>query len=97
MIKFENNHVDSYHNQDYYCLLAYIDNRLVGYIDYSTYKNKIYIGIIKVNQDKRRQGIATELYKRLKYFYPKIKIVRGLITEDGEKFFNYFDKKVLTK
>ena len=64
--------VETNFNNNPYCkYIAYIDKELVGYIYYSLIFDRLAIDYIFVKEDKRRKGIATELFNYLlKYNLP---------------------------
>ena len=61
--------VETNFNNNPYCkYIAYIDKELVGYIYYSLIFDRLEIDYIFVKEDKRRKGIATELFNYLFIF-----------------------------
>lgn len=92
---FENLHLGVTGDQHNYTLLARDEkNRVVGKIDYADYQDTIYINIIEVAKDVRRQGIAVMLMKWLQKEtgkrYREIKL--GMMSGEGAKLKKYLDK-----
>jgi ribosomal protein S18 acetylase RimI-like enzyme len=55
-----------HHNQQTDCVLkAYLDDRLVGYLSYAVFEGDSHIQHVEVAKDMHRQGIATQLFRRL--------------------------------
>ena len=66
-------------------LTMYNDNdELIGYLEYSVYADKPYINMIEVKQESKKQGIATELLRKLQSMFSGIEIDWGMMTDDGE-------------
>lgn len=79
-----NNHVDHHSGQDDYEIVAYKGEDVMGYLSYTDYEGDIQIEMVQVRSTHQRQGIATELYKKLTSLYPDKTIESSYRTEDGE-------------
>jgi hypothetical protein len=68
-------------------VVCYYNNKLVGSIDIqiNNGQEEIYIDMIKVEPDYRRQGIATQMFNYLKSEYPEYYVDWGYTTTDGTK------------
>jgi len=92
---FDNIHLGVTGDQHNYTLLARDEyNKVVGKIDYSDYQDNIYINIIEVRKDVRRQGIAVMLMKWLlketKKRYRDLHL--GMMSKEGAELKRYLDK-----
>jgi GNAT superfamily N-acetyltransferase len=86
-VTFENVHIDFHHDQHDYELRAIILGKVVGYIRYVVYQDEVHLSMIKVHEDYRRKGIATQLVKHLQKMFPNTEIQKGSMTDDGSKLF----------
>jgi GNAT superfamily N-acetyltransferase len=84
-LTFENNHINFHNAQNDYNLLAKLNGKSVGMIEYSEYMDEIYINHIVVSPNLRRQGIATQMIEELKRLYPSEPIHWGIMSEEGSK------------
>lgn len=64
------------------------DGTLVGYLDYSEWKDYVTIKMIEVSQDYRGKGIGKKLVYDLQKRYPDTEIEWGSLTSDGAKLKN---------
>lgn len=64
------------------------DGTLVGYLDYSEWKDYVTIKMIEVSQDHRGKGIGKKLVYDLQKRYPDTEIDWGSLTSDGAKLKN---------
>lgn len=78
---------DSYSGWVSGAVVCYYNNKLVGSIDIqiNNDQEEIYIDMIKVEPDYRRQGIATQMFNYLKSEYPEYYVDWGYTTTDGTK------------
>ena len=84
-LTFENNHINFHNAQNDYNLLAKMDGKSVGIIEYSEYMDEIYINNMVVSPNLRRQGIATQMIEELKRLYSGQPIHWGIMSEEGSK------------
>ena len=59
-----------------------VTTKAVGYISYSIFDGEINIKMIEANP--KRQGIGTQLYRKLKALHPGMKVNHGMATDEGE-------------
>ena len=81
-------HIDYYSGQHNWQLVMYIpgeekENKLVGYLDYSEFKDQIYIDMIKIEEEFQGLGYGKDLVRFLINKYSGKKINWGLMTSDG--------------
>ena len=64
---------------------AILDNKVIGTIDFrlSNKEKEFYILMIKVDEDYRRQGIATAMLNYARKKYSDYYVEWGYVTEDG--------------
>ena len=94
-IKFWNDCYDS-HSEESFCRIIAEDKitgEIIGYIDYSIYENEIDIKTIEVINKYKRQGIGTQMIHFLKNENPNMKIITGLVTEEGYPFIQSLKQK----
>ena len=62
--------------------------KTIGKVDFSEYGGNVYVKMVEVTPEFRRQGIATKMYDRIKQEYPKAKIERfgDMSTDEGAAF-----------
>lgn len=92
-LTFEHIHED-YHNEQHDYVLAAKDastGKPVGMIEYSLFRENIYINNMLVKQDMRRLGIGTQMVEDLKREYPQSKINWGMRTEEGSALYDSID------
>lgn len=85
----------SYHGQIDLVLIATLGNLEVGSVEYSVYKDKPYIQMIRVPEAQRRKGYATQLILELQRQFPEVEINFGGLTEDGKHFYDSLPKKTV--
>lgn len=64
------------------------DGTLVGYLDYSEWKDYVTIKMIEVSSEHRGKGIGKKLVYDLQKRYPDTEIEWGSLTSDGAKLKN---------
>ena len=82
-IRFENLHIDFHNDQHVYKLKAYINNKLVGFVDYHLYRGEVFIDLIESLLPKHNIGPSMMKYLADKYGYENIE--RTHFTEAGMK------------
>lgn len=82
-IRFENLHIDAHNDQHVYKLKAYINDKLVGYVDYHEYRGEIFIDMIESLLPKHNVGSSMMKHLADKYGYENIE--RTHFTEAGIK------------
>lgn len=81
---------DSYGGWAQGAIVCYYEQTLLGSIDIQVNddEQEIYINMIEVNPEYRRQGIATRMFDYLKFEFPNFYVEWGFTTADGEKLRN---------
>lgn len=85
-IKIENLHIDFRHGEHIYNLVAKINNKVIGKLNYGVYDEEPNVKMIEVDGGWLRMGVATTLLKKLQSLYPEQEIDLGSSTEEGGKF-----------
>lgn len=83
---------DYHSGQSYMTAYAKLDGETVGWCDYSIYDNKVYIDMLEVDKEYQRKGIATGLMNFIKKENEGKKIIPGMATDDGDKFWKAYTK-----
>lgn len=91
-IKIETHTLNAYSGQTDMIKQAIKNNKAVGYLQYAVYEDEPYIQLIKVDENYRRQGIATMLLKDLQKDFPNTNINVGMMTEEGKQLFGKVSK-----
>ncbi|KAA6446937.1 GNAT family N-acetyltransferase [Bacillus swezeyi] len=102
---FENHHIDTYGSQPncehkyilYAAMSDDIEKRVIGYVDYTVWQNKVFIDYIEVKESMRRRGVGTQLYRKLlelnkEYSYERA----GFYTPEGAALRDWFEKEYLS-
>ena len=84
---------DYYSGQSYMSAYAKLNGKVVGWCDYSIYQNKVYIDMLEVDEEYKRKGIATGLMDYIKQENEGKKIIPGMSTDAGDKFWKSYTKK----
>ena len=79
------------HGQTDCIIRAYFDDQPVGYLKYAIFEGNTYVQYVEVPEEMRRQGIATQLYEKLKEV-AEGKIIHTNQTPDGESWVNSLQK-----
>ena len=95
MIKFEDSVIDVYGEEKYKLLTINVDNKTVGYIDYSVFEDNPYIKYIEVKDEYRRKGYGKKLVEKLQSLYPDSEIGFGMMTDDGSKLYKSLKKEII--
>ena len=95
MIKFEDSVIDVYGEEKYKLLTINVDNKTVGYIDYSVFEENPYIKYIEVKDEYRRKGYGKKLIEKLQSLYPDSEIDFGMMTDDGSKLYKSLKKEII--
>lgn len=82
--------IDSYGGWLQGVVYYYDGDDVVGYVNYQLNNNKheIYIDMIKVDDNYKRQGIATKMLYGLRDQYKDYYVDWGMTTPDGTKLYN---------
>jgi len=84
---------DYHSGQSYMTAYAKIGKEIVGYCDYSIYRDKVYIEMIEVEEKFQRKGIATGLMDFIKQENKDKDIIPGMATDAGHKFWKAYQKR----
>lgn len=84
-LSFKDESTGYHHNQTDMSLYALLDNKVVGYIDYSIYDGTPSVRMIEVDDDYKRHGYAREMLRNLQSKFPDTEIDLGMLTDDGYK------------
>jgi ribosomal protein S18 acetylase RimI-like enzyme len=79
-------HVNSYSGQDNYEIGVYIDDNIIGVIEYTTFEGELTISNITVLPKYRRRGVGSRLVQMMKDKHPTYKYKPSMKTADGAKF-----------
>lgn len=86
-IRYEIEHIDSYDGQHNYELGMYINNDIVGLVEYVLYDGEMTISNIVVRPEFRRKGYASRMMQYLKEKYKgEYEYVPSMKTPDGSEF-----------
>ncbi len=91
-IKIETHTLNAYSGQTDMIKQAIKGDKVVGFLQYAVYEDEPYIQLIKVDENYRRQGIATSLLKDLQHDFPRTSINTGMMTEEGKMLFSKVSK-----
>lgn len=98
---FENTHIDYIGNGEnkFRIYVAFKDDpqlKVIGYLDYSTVDNDLYVDMIEVVDKYRGQGIGKELYRRLFDINSDMNFMKaGYYTEAGSHIRKWFESEIL--
>jgi GNAT superfamily N-acetyltransferase len=82
------NEMRGYHSgQKDLSLRAYLNNKLIGYIDYVEYKDDVIINMIEIHDNYKRKGVGKKLIYRLQDMYPENEIEWGMLTDEGSMLY----------
>lgn len=88
---YEDLHLDYIDNQHIYRTNMFKDKQLLAYVDYSVYKDKVYINFIESIIKNKGYGSMLMEYLASKYGYENLE--RTSLTDDGIKMRQKLDKK----
>jgi len=85
-ITYSNYSTAAYSGQVNMTALIYVDEELVGGVDYVIYKGDLTVSDIQVKPEWRRKGMGSRLIKYIKSENPTDRYVSSMKTTDGAKF-----------
>jgi GNAT superfamily N-acetyltransferase len=85
-LKYEFEHLDSYSGQNNYELGLYLNNEIIGTVEYTTYDGFITVSDILVRPEYRRKGYGSKMMKAIKENHPEFKYKPSFKTDLGAKF-----------
>ena len=94
-LKFSETVRDYHSGQHYMTATATLNDKQLGYVDYSIYNKEIHIDIVEVDKDYRRNGIATKLFNYIRLQNAGMKLIPGMSTLDGHIFYQEYQKKYI--
>jgi GNAT superfamily N-acetyltransferase len=95
-LKFVDTVSDAYKSETYGTIYAYLNDKVVGYVDYTLEENDkiFYIRMIQTEPEYRGKGIATTLCRYIKNNYSEYEPDFGATTTDGEKLRKQVSKTI---
>jgi GNAT superfamily N-acetyltransferase len=87
------------HNRGYHdqqsdnSLIAKLDGKVVGYLDYDEYHDEVHIQMIEVDEEYRRKGIGMALLRELDKLYPETEILYGMETPEGAALIKEYQRR----
>jgi len=85
-IDYRFEHIASYSGQDNYELGMYIDDEIMGMIEYVLFEGKISISVIVVKPKFRRKGFGSRMVQAMKNNHPEYEYEESMKTDLGAKF-----------
>jgi len=85
-IEYRDEHINSHSGQHDYELGLYIDDEIVGMVQYTLYDDEITVRDIIVRPEFRRQGHASRMMKYIKEKHPEYEYKPSMKTDLGTKF-----------
>lgn len=79
-------HMGAHHGQEDLELGLYIDDEIVGMVQYTLYDGELTVRDIIVRPEFRRQGYGSKMMKYIKQQYPEHTYVPSMMTDLGAKF-----------
>lgn len=95
-LTFKDEMVGHSHGQSDMSLKAYSGSKVVGQLDYSEYEGSPAIKMVEVGSEFKRQGIGTQLIKKLQSMYPNKEIDLGMLTDDGAALMKTINRVFIT-
>jgi len=86
---------NSHHNQTDYLMTANLNNLVVATLEFSVYQDEPYVNMIKVEEKYQRQGIATQLLRKLQEMYPETEIHMGMSSQEGSELLKSIPTKFI--
>lgn len=83
MIEIVKRHENSHHGQHDFTLIALLDGKPVGYLEFSEFESIPSVSMVEVHKLARRKGVGTSLILRLQEEYPDTPISFGYSTDEG--------------
>jgi GNAT superfamily N-acetyltransferase len=79
-------HMGYHHGQDDYELGVYLNDDILGIVQYTIYDGELTVNDIIVRPEYRRQGIGSKMMQYVKKQHPDAKYVPSMMTDLGVKF-----------
>jgi GNAT superfamily N-acetyltransferase len=85
-LEYRIEHLNYHHGQDDYELGLYLNDDILGMVQYTIYEGELTVNDIIVLPKYRRQGIGSKMMQYIKQQYPDAKYVPSMMTDLGAKF-----------
>lgn len=85
-LKYEIEHIDSYNGQNNYELGLYLNDEIVGLLQYTIYDGILKVSDIVVRPEYRRQGMGSRMMQYIKQKHPEAKYQPSFKTDLGMAF-----------
>jgi GNAT superfamily N-acetyltransferase len=85
-LEYRIEHLNYHHGQDDYELGLYLNDDILGMVQYTIYDGELTVNDIIVLPKYRRQGIGSKMMQYIKQQYPDAKYVPSMMTDLGVKF-----------
>ena len=85
-LEYRIEHLNYHHGQDDYELGLYLNDDILGMVQYTIYDGELTVNDIIVLPKYRRQGIGSKMMQYIKQQYPDAKYVPSMMTDLGAKF-----------
>lgn len=79
-------HIDSHSGQNDYELGVYLNDEILGLVQYTIYDGELTVSDIIVRPEYRRQGIGSKMMQYIKQQHPDVKYIPSMMTDLGAKF-----------
>lgn len=86
MINYTNEILDAYSNQINCEAGIYLDDTIIGVVQYVLYDRELTVSDIFIRHEYRRMGYGSKLMKYIKEINPTYKYIPSMKTTDGSKF-----------
>jgi GNAT superfamily N-acetyltransferase len=85
-LEYRIEHLNYHHGQDDYELGLYLNDDILGMVQYTIYDGELTVNDIIVLPKYRRQGIGSKMMQYIKQQYTDAKYVPSMMTDLGAKF-----------
>jgi GNAT superfamily N-acetyltransferase len=85
-LEYRIEHMGYHHGQDDYELGVYLNDDILGMVQYTIYDGELTVRDIIVLPKHRRQGIGSKMMQYIKQQHPDAKYVPSMMTDLGVKF-----------
>lgn len=88
-VVIQNDIIDAHGGELFGLATATMDGKRVGKINYSLFDNRVYLGMIDVDDDQRGQSIATAMYQKVREDNPGKRVNWGYTSAAGKGLRSY--------
>jgi len=85
-IRYDVEHLSSHGGQDNYELGMYVNDEIVGLVEYTLFDGELTVSNIVVRPEFRRKGFGSRMMQYLKTYHKDHKYVPSMKTDLGAKF-----------